>query len=271
MNCDLFLYADDSFLVYTGNDVKLIEDNLNKNFNSLCDWFVENRLSIHFGEDKTKSILFGTKRKIKQHNEVKYLGCLFDSNLSGGAMAVKVLNKVNSRLRFLYRKQTFLNSHLRRLLCNALIQPHFDYACQAWFPNLPKALSKKMQCAQNKCIRFCLHLENRAHLDKKEFKQINWLPINERVNQRICVSAYNSFNKTSPSYMSEIFIPNEAKKQTRNSLNRFSVPLPKTNMGLNALSYTGPKLWNSLPNVVKIAKNRNIFKHKIKSIYFDSI
>ena len=29
---------------------------------SLCNWFVENKLSIHFAEDITKSILFGRKK-----------------------------------------------------------------------------------------------------------------------------------------------------------------------------------------------------------------
>ena len=186
-------------------------------------------------------------------------------------MAVKVLKKVNSRLRFLYRKHNVLNAPLRRLLCNALIQPHFDYASQSWFPNLSKALSNKIQCAQNKCIRFCLNLGNRAHLGKKEFNDINWLPINERVNQRICVTAYNFFNGTSPIYMSDIFTLKKVTKNTRNSLHRFDIPLRKTNVGQSALSYLGPKLWNNLPIDVKLAKNRNIFKHKMKSIYFDTL
>ena len=43
----------------------IIEDKLNNDFNTLCDWFVDNKLSIHFGEDKTKSILFSPK-KIKE-------------------------------------------------------------------------------------------------------------------------------------------------------------------------------------------------------------
>ena len=257
VDCDLYLYADDSCLVYTGKHTQEIEDALNKNFNSLCNWFVENKLSIHFGEDKTKSILFGTKRKlkdihqldirrneikIKQHKEVKYLGCIFDSNTSGEAMATKVLNKVNSRLRFLYRKQSILNGPLRRLLCNALIQPLFDYASQSWYPNLTKTLSIKLQRAQNKCIRFCLNLDNRTHLDKKEFKDINWIPVKERVNQRICVTAYNLFTGISPMYMSGIFIPYETAQCTRNSMHRFQVPMRKTNMGQNSISYLGPKL-----------------------------
>ena len=41
------------------------ETTLNKNFSMLCDWFENNKLSIHFGEDNTKSILFVNKHKIK--------------------------------------------------------------------------------------------------------------------------------------------------------------------------------------------------------------
>ena len=48
--------------LYTwGKDTKTIEEQLNRDFNSLCEWFIDNKLSIHFGEEKTKSILFGTK------------------------------------------------------------------------------------------------------------------------------------------------------------------------------------------------------------------
>ena len=51
---------------------------------------------------------------------------------------------------------------------------------------------------------------------------------------------------------------------------RFLVPLQKTNVGQNALSYTGPKLWNGLTADVKIAKNKNSFKH-MKSNFFGSL
>ena len=35
-----------------------IEKQLLRDFSSLCDWFVDNKLSVHFGQDKTKSIFF---------------------------------------------------------------------------------------------------------------------------------------------------------------------------------------------------------------------
>ena len=207
---DLLLYADDTCLMCTGKDIKMIEEQLNTDLSSLCDWFIDNKLSVHFGEEKTKSILFGNKRQlknqrdlvlgygnieIKQYSKVTYLGCILDNDLSGESMATKVLSLVNSRLKFLYQKQKFLTLPLRRLLCNALIQPHCDYACPVWYPSLNKRLSKKIQTSQNKCIRYCLNLDNRAHVGIDEFIKINWLPTKERVAQCISVIIFKFFKK----------------------------------------------------------------------------
>ena len=71
VDCNLLLYADDACLIFRDTDVERIENNLNRNFNSLCNWFVENKLSIHFGEDETKSILFGRK-KIQKPKKDEY-------------------------------------------------------------------------------------------------------------------------------------------------------------------------------------------------------
>ena len=34
----------------------------------LCDWFADNKLNIHFDEDKAKSILLGSKHKSRSQN-----------------------------------------------------------------------------------------------------------------------------------------------------------------------------------------------------------
>ena len=179
VKCNLFLYADYTCLVFQGKNVKDIEKQLNEDLAHICDWFVGNKLSIHFGEDKTKSILFASKSKIKklqkleiifnniqikQHSRVTYLGCILEETISGESMAHKVINKVNARLKFLHWKNKYLTPNLRRLLCNTLIQPHFNYACSAWYPNLSKKLKNRIQTSQNKCIRFCLQLDKMSHI-----------------------------------------------------------------------------------------------------------
>ena len=77
---------------------------------------------IQFRQDKTKSILFGTKHKLwnatslnivyngietKQHVKVKYPGCALEEGLSVESMALNVIDKVNSRFKFLYRQNCF--------------------------------------------------------------------------------------------------------------------------------------------------------------------
>ena len=71
-------------------------------------------------------------------------------------MALNVVNKINNKLKFFYRKNSFLTPALRRLLRNALIQPHFGCACFACYPNLTKKLKHRIQTTQNKCMRFLL-------------------------------------------------------------------------------------------------------------------
>ena len=98
VNCDLFLYADDTCLLFQHKDLEQISEELTKNFSNICNWFVDNKLSMHFGKDETKSIFFSTKNwkrkigpldieygdvKIKQYSKVTYLGCELD--LVGGS------------------------------------------------------------------------------------------------------------------------------------------------------------------------------------------
>ena len=122
LKSNMFLYADYSCLIFQGKDVLETEKQLNGDFTNVCEWSVNNRLSIPFSEDKTKSILFASKRKIKkvpklkitykniqikQHSKVTYLGCILDETMSGESMALKVINKVTRDLNFYIEKTNF--------------------------------------------------------------------------------------------------------------------------------------------------------------------
>ena len=45
-------------------------------------------------------------------------------------------------------------SFLHHLLCNALIQPHFDYASSAWYSNLQNKLSDNYKFARTNALDF---------------------------------------------------------------------------------------------------------------------
>ena len=127
------------YLLSTKN-VTEIENVLNKEYTSLCNRFDDDKLAIHFGESKTKCIIFSRNKillelsitfdsnRIKQY-KVEYLGCFLDAKFSGESMGMKSLRKINTKLQFISRKNEFLNPKLCKLLCSSLIQPNFDYAC----------------------------------------------------------------------------------------------------------------------------------------------
>ena len=136
-----------------------------------------------------------------------------------GCYGFESLNKINGRLKSLYRKNRYLGPYLKRLLCNVLIQAHFDYACSAWYPNLNKKFKSKLQTVQNRCIRYCLQLHNRSHSGMEDFGKINWLPFSERFNQYLCSNAFKFFKETCPLYFHDRYIDNLVKiKQIRDLL-----------------------------------------------------
>ena len=67
----LLSYVDDSCMLYQHNEVDEIEKQFNKDFENICEWFVDKELSIHCGEDITKSILFASKRRSKNVRQLK--------------------------------------------------------------------------------------------------------------------------------------------------------------------------------------------------------
>ena len=62
LKSNLFLYASDSCLMYQYRSVE-----------EISDWFVEDKLSKHFGEDKAKSILSPSKHKIKSARKLNIM------------------------------------------------------------------------------------------------------------------------------------------------------------------------------------------------------
>ena len=96
----------------------------------------DNKLSIHFGEDKTKYLLFSKMRGLrevnksfeghssKQHETGEYLGCQHASKLSGEPMASKVLTKINDKLKFPYHQSRYLT-------------PAIDYRCSSLIMDVP--------------------------------------------------------------------------------------------------------------------------------------
>ena len=156
------------------------------------------------------------------------------------------------------------------MLCNTLIQPHYDFAwlynfikketlaqvfscgfCETPFLqntagplllNLSMSLKIKLQKTQNSCIRYYLGLKG-----KNEFEKINWIAVSNMVDQCLAITAYNFKHVLSPKYMGDIYSlrisPNiRTNRSTDISLYLFI----KKEIARKSISYLGSKIWNDL-------------------------
>ena len=170
---------------------------------------------------KTECIIFGSKRKLRKINNfsvecychtikaqrlVKYLGLTLDDQLTGEATSNSIVQKVNGRLKFIYRQYNFLEEKLRKSICLALIQCHIDCVCSSWYSSLNKQLKIKLQICQNILVRFIKNLGPRSHIASLEVYSLNILKVDFRVKQLRLDHMHKIFNGNGPSYLSEHFI-----------------------------------------------------------------
>lgn len=280
VTCELILYADDSALIVSGDDVEEIQTVLRNELMNVSKWLEANKLSLHLG--KTESILFGSKshlkktdkmeivcngNEIKAMESVKYLGARLDQELSGNEMGLSVIKRVNKCLKFLYRKADYFSTKERKMLCQSLCQPHFDYACNVWYRSMGKGLKNKLQTAQNKLIRYVLQYDSRQHLEYDDFVKVKYLSVEKRVDYLNICMMYKIYHGEAPSYMCNLarVTHNHA---TRNSTMSFIVPQVKS-QGLKSFSYNGIKLWNSIPSYIRKICSKEDFKFKCKKHMFN--
>ena len=125
---------------------------------------------------------------------------------------------------------------------------------------------------QNKCIRFCLKLGKRTHIGAKEFENLNWLPVEQRFHQCLCVNTFKFFNDICPMYLRDIFLPTEHTHiGTRASTRKLNQPLRKSKYGQRSISFLAPNKWNCLPENFKLLENTNLFKHKVKEHFLKAL
>ena len=185
-------------------------------------------------------------------------------------MANKVLSKVNTGIKFLYRQRDFLDTKLRKVVSMSMLQPHFDYGCTFWYLGLNCYLCKRLQCAQNKIIRFILNKDSRFHLSYENHKMLNILKVSDRVDYLILNTMHSIFYDYAPSYLRESFPKKESYIRTRYSINSFVLPRVNT-QGSKTLRFRGVKLWNNLESSIKNCADKFVFKRKLRDHLFNKM
>ena len=263
--CELF--ADDTTLHNTHKHANSVCTELQKDMQKLEKWTKLNHMALH--PQKSKFMLVTTRQKrqnikynlheiyldgklIEEVNAHKLLGLTIDNNLSWSSHSSYLAKKLSKKVFQLNRIKHFLDQHTRKLFFHAYIQPDIDYASTCWDLASQNCL-KPLERLYKRSLKTIL-LQS-SSLIPGDYKNLNILPLDLKCRFNKGVLMFKIMNHLSPTYLSEKFQTSIIRKKCS-----IYIPRPRTDLFMSSLSYSGAKLWNELPTLLREKNSLQSFK-----------
>ena len=271
---DFHLFADDSNLLCTHKNLQSLERNLNDQLSKVIEWFCANKLSLNI--EKSNFVLFHPKKanfpmklnicgkEIKQKKSIKYLGVLIDCLLNWKDHVYELSKKISRGIGILLKLRNLISIHTLKQVYYSIIYSFLTYAVMVW-GNTYKTNTMPLTILQKKAIRIITFSDYRAHTSLL-FKELNLLKFVDIVNLYTAIFMLQYSQDCLPPDFDGLFTSINGKHlhETRlASTFNYSLPLVRTNCGIFNITFSGPKIWNSLDESLKILSKYS-FKKKFK-------
>lgn len=159
------MYADDTALCYSGQDLALIKQSMNDDLQLLYDWTVANKLTLNPG--KTKCTLFSSKGKRKHMSypeiylantrlefveKYEYLVFVLDNCLTFEAHLSRTMQRINSKAVILYKVRNLINPSIALQMYKTYLLPSLEYG-DLFMGSCSVMSVAKLQKFQNRLLR----------------------------------------------------------------------------------------------------------------------
>jgi hypothetical protein len=275
----LILFADDTTVFYSHEDVATLCKTVNMELSEICNWFKANKLSLN--AKKTNLMFFGTRFqtnklkdapgiyldgcKLTRVHSAKFLGITIDENLSWKCQIEQVCKSCSKNIGVLNKiKHFFPKQTMYQLYCT-MVLPYLNYGLILW-GNANKGYLNKVFRLQKRALRT---ISNSSYLcsTKPLFDKLKLLNIFEMYTKEVAIFMYRYRNNKLPLSFNGMFSNHFQfhSYDTRNKEN-FQLQIHK----IKTILSTGPVIWNKLPNDIKFAQNSQLFKNKLTSYLRDA-
>ena len=249
----------------------------------ICDiqtWLTENKLMLNASktellhvkscyaraEPRDVTLTIGTTT-ISPSLVVRDLGVVFDKHL-------KMVNHVNGICRrasyAIYKigkLRRYLDSGNTQKLVHAFISSRLDN-CNSILAGLPCKELSKLQRVQNMAARVVTLSRKSTHITPV-MQELHWLPIRQRIVYKILLLTYKILVGEAPAYLSDLVSRYNPKRTLRSSSRALLSEKPcKTTTYGRSFSNVAPKLWNALPDNLRMSRTLTNFKSGLKTHLF---
>ena len=281
VNCDKLFFADDATATTSGENIKIIEESLNKDVKNVSKWCDKNDMVVSL--PKSNSLLVASRQrlahtdgdvalnieldnhKIPCVSKTKLLGVHFDQHLSWDEHIKHVQKKISSNLYLLKQIKRYLPLYARKLFFNSYVLPHFDYCCIIW-GNCSKTALYKLVKLQKRAARLILDKDYNTRT-KVLFSELGWMPLEDRIVFMRAVQMYKTLNDNNSQGLDSLF------EYNKNLYNYNTRSVKKNNLHIEqnhtkSFSHLGATTWNSIPSSTRNAKSVANFKTNYLNQYF---
>ena len=150
----------------------------------------------------------------------------------------------------------------RKILANSFIIPNFNCCPLVWYFSTAKQL-QKIEKIQERVLGF-LHndyVSNYLTL----LKASGSVSMEVRRMRYLGLEIYKTLNDLNPGYMKDIFQVEQSAYSTRRPYNMKVPRVNQATFGTRSILYEGAKIWNHLPNSLKLAETLEIFTNLMKT------
>uniref|UniRef100_A0A8C6MEW6 Reverse transcriptase domain-containing protein n=1 Tax=Nothobranchius furzeri TaxID=105023 RepID=A0A8C6MEW6_NOTFU len=265
------LFADDTNIFCSGNDLEIIIQNMVCEMSKLKKWFNDNKLFLNW--NKTKFMVFGNRKTndlvtlsidgflIDRVNEVRFLGVLLDHKLTWKSHIKYIKQKISKSIGILNKVKGFLEISTLQTLYYSFILPYLTYCIEVW-GNTYKTNTNPLFLLQKKVLRILYKANPREHTNKY-FVLSKIMKFKDLVNLKILLIMFKARNNLLPTNLQRFFvlIPKNDKSRKKPEFKRIFV---RTTLKQMCISIYGVKLWNNLDDELKKCTTTDQFKKMYK-------
>ena len=251
------LFADDTNVFLTGNNLKDLENAMNDELSKLSGWLQSNKLSLNV--KKTHYMIFTPPRNkinhtvdikidnslIEKVDHTKFLGVIVDSKLSWKQHVVYIKGKIHKSIGIINRARHFLNGESLLTLYYAFLYPYLMYCVNIWGGACATTLSQLVR-AQKRALRCVFNLPRCSHTGPI-FKKHNILPLSDIYRLQILLFVYKFKMSILPSVFTNFFTKtHDIHSYSTRQVDNFYPPRFKYDTTKSTVKYIGCVFWNSL-------------------------
>ena len=277
------MYADDtqlylSYKLSSPGDEAIAVARVQACIVEVKEWMVVNKLKLN--DDKSEFLVISSKQqrnkvsvseiqigdcKVSSKLAARNLGVTFDAALSMDDHITSICQSSFLHLGNIYSIRKLLSRADTETLIHAFVTSRLDNGNSMLYGVSASSLAK-LQRVQNAAARCVMKVRKYDHISPV-IRNLHWLPVQDRIVFKILLLTWRALNGVAPTYLAEMLKPYVSGRSLRSD-NSLQLAIPRTHLktcGDRAFSAAAPRLWNSLPNTIKCAPSKDIFKRRLKT------